>query len=512
MQLTSILLYQNLKEKFHIADYRLVSEKQPLARPFFYEADRGLQSHHIYLTEDILEQEVLQAMPGDVFFIICQKNVLSKLPAGNYSCLLLSDDTSLIQVFNCIQAIFDEYEEWERQMISICRQDGSLADLLEASRGIFKNPLLIVGPDFSLEAQAGLRELPDEYNVYKESSLLIERINAFSQDDSFYIPDQQRTPVMFPSYITGYRSLNMNLFLDDHAEYQLSVVENHTPISEAHWYLITILAQQAEYIIHRMRSDSSSRSNTLYSVFQRILSDKTADYMEISRLLQVVGWLPEHEYLCSVIRVADAAHSLLNAKTICQYIGNEFLASCSIVFKEHVVSFYNLSLLEQEPEDVFQTLVYFIRDSMLTAGYSNAMSGHMNLRRQYLQALTALTMGAQIQPERWIHHFSQIVLPYILRQITKTFPGEMLCHEKLLELQKADENQGTEYIKTLRVYLAHNLNAVQSAKTLFIHRSTFLYRLEKIKVILETDLEDADELFYLNLSLRLLDSEEKRFL
>ena len=52
MQLTSILLYESLKEQFHIADYRLLSKNQPLARPFFYEADRGLLSDHIYLTEE----------------------------------------------------------------------------------------------------------------------------------------------------------------------------------------------------------------------------------------------------------------------------------------------------------------------------------------------------------------------------------------------------------------------------------------------------------------------------
>ena len=84
----------------------------------------------------------------------------------------------------------------------------------------------------------------------------------------------------------------------------------------------------------------------------------------------------------------------------------------------------------------------------------------------------------------------------------------MLCYEKLLDLQKSDKLQNTEYMKTLRVYLEHNLNTVQSAKALFIHRSTFLYRLERIKSILETDLEDPDELFYLNLSFRLLDNEE----
>lgn len=46
-----------------------------------------------------------------------------------------------------------------------------------------------------------------------------------------------------------------------------------------------------------------------------------------------------------------------------------------------------------EAEDVFQGLVLFIRDSILKAGYSRAVTGHMNLRRQYHQAYTALKLG-----------------------------------------------------------------------------------------------------------------------
>ena len=84
----------------------------------------------------------------------------------------------------------------------------------------------------------------------------------------------------------------------------------------------------------------------------------------------------------------------------------------------------------------------------------------------------------------------------------------MICHEKLLTLREIDETQNTEYMKTLRVYLDNHLNAVQASKELYIHRSTFLYRLEKIKSILESDLDDTEELLYLELSFRLLEQEE----
>lgn len=505
MQLTSILLYEHLKEQFHIEESHLLSKEELLARPFFYEAGREFQAHHVYVADTILDVKVLKSAPEDVFFILRRQD--KPLSLENISCIVLAEETSVIGVFNFLQGIFDFYENWENQLTAVCVQEGSLLDLLELSREVFQNPLCLTGTDFSLAAQAGLSQLPEEYRVYQDAALLVERINAVSQDKAFRLADNEKEPVLFPAYLTGHRSLNRNLFFKRRVEYRISVIENRHAITEKDSYLLDVLAQHLEYMIHKIHSEHSSRSTTLNSIFQSVLSDKTADYMEISRLLSNVGWLPEHFYLCSVIKNTDLSQSLMNAKTICKYIKNAFPFSCSIIYEEYVVSFYNLTLLEAEAEDVFSELVYFIRDSMLTAGYSRTISGHMHLRRLYLQALTALRLGGELQPERWIHHFNQIALPYIMKQITRTFPGNMLCYEKLLELKRMDEVQKTEYVKTLRVYLAHNLNAVQSARALYIHRSTFLYRLEKIKNILETDFEDAEEVFYLNLSLRILEKK-----
>ena len=171
MQLTSILLYESLKEQFDIADCRLLSKNQPLARPFFYEADRGLLSNHIYLTEEILD---LSSMPEDVVLVICQKTRNSFLPEGRFSCILLSCDTSVLHLFNAIQRIFDHYESWEQQLISVCHQDGTLDELLQLSMPVFRNPLCILANDGSLVAQSALEELPDMESFFQDASVRID--------------------------------------------------------------------------------------------------------------------------------------------------------------------------------------------------------------------------------------------------------------------------------------------------------------------------------------------------
>ena len=50
----------------------------------------------------------------------------------------------------------------------------------------------------------------------------------------------------------------------------------------------------------------------------------------------------------------------------------------------------------------------------------------------------------------------------------------MLCHERLLFLQEHDDSSGSDYMRTLRCYLDNHCNVVQTARELFIHRSTLL--------------------------------------
>ena len=85
----------------------------------------------------------------------------------------------------------------------------------------------------------------------------------------------------------------------------------------------------------------------------------------------------------------------------------------------------------------------------------------------------------------------------------------MICHEKLLSLKNEDAANGTELYLTLRCYLEHHQNIARASESLFIHRSTLLYRLEKIRKFMKTDFSNPEEILYLLLSFYFLDQEEE---
>ena len=94
---------------------------------------------------------------------------------------------------------------------------------------------------------------------------------------------------------------------------------------------------------------------------------------------------------------------------------------------------------------------------------------------------------------------------YMLQNASGEFPVKICDSEKVRLLWEYDKEHQTEFYKTLKVYLENNENAVQSARELFIHRSTFLYRLERIKEMTGLDLNNPDMRLYCLLSYRILE-------
>lgn len=73
----------------------------------------------------------------------------------------------------------------------------------------------------------------------------------------------------------------------------------------------------------------------------------------------------------------------------------------------------------------------------------------------------------------------------------------------LEELYQYDAENGTSLMDTLEKYLENGCNAKLTARQLFIHYNTMLYRLEKIQQILGMDMENADNRLQLQIALKL---------
>ena len=288
------------------------------------------------------------------------------------------------------------------------------------------------------------------------------------------------------------------------------VLDLNTPLDPDYGFMLEMLASVIEHTLTHKSPPASKHNKSLHTVLSTILTDRTADYVTTSQRLDALGWFSRNEYLCLVLQITNLDQKNLTENAICSYVENAVPFSCAFSHKSNIVVYINMTKAQMTLNGISEQLIYFIRDSYFKAGYSRVMVGHFNLRRQYLQAMVSLEMGEKKYPSMWSHKFNEVAFDYILEQSTRRLPGYMISHEKLLRLKDYDEFNHTDYVNTLKLYLDNHLNAVKTAKDLFIHRSTFLYRMDKIKGLLDTTLEDPEENLYLMLSFRFIEMEEKK--
>lgn len=502
MKLTGEIAVERLQARFTVEAYKIDEGCPPLGRPLLYEGGTELLPGRFYVTEAPLPEPY-----RDGCVIFCG---LRSAPEAEWEeSWIHIPEAGQVSVFNWLQQIFDRLETWEQELEGIRSRQGSVREMLEKSLPVFQNPLLVVGTDFSLEMQAGLHENAEEYQLFRPGPERMDYINALQQDEAYQRLQKAEGAAWFPGHITGFNSWNVIIRRSGQTICRLVLMEKDKPLTPGDGYLLERLAFWAGDLLHQAKTGRPDSEN-LRSIFHRVLSDRTADYMEISQQLAVLGWGRMDEYLCLVYQVTYLDQKNLTANTICSYMEEWYPYTCSFLFQDEIVNFFNLTKAGTDVEALGSRLKYFIRESFLKAGYSRVMEGHSNLRRQYVQARVALDVGSRVKSYLWIHHFDAVAFPYLLEQCTKRLPGYMVCHPGLLKLRETDRSQHTEYYRTLQVYLEENESATQAARRLFIHRSTFLYRLERIQELLDSELQDPEERLYLSFSYRLLEKEQEK--
>ena len=566
MRLSSVYLYEKIKEKYEILKKGNLSGNDGYLRPFLRcginrddrKKEDRFRSGHVYVIQVRDDEEWKRVVPvmKDIFWIFCKKSDSEKqndnmlvgagtgIGAGTeveagapesfetdinrnevevavsscddsdfgnipYIQVALENLEEIAEFMNDMQEIFDTADGWERKIHDLMLEHAGMERLLQVTSEFLQNPLTVIGLDFTFVAEAGSKYLPPRARLYTDEGLNVEYVNALLQNETYREMADTHETVMFPAYISGCRSMNRNLFVDEKATHRLILTECRVEITQGVICVLDILSEKLEFLLAH-EEEETDPDRDIEQIFVRVLSDRTADYMQISRELSELGWGGNHEYMCLILQITYLNQQNLSTKAISRYIKKKLGDSVSFLYQDEIVVFFDLTRLGMNQEEVAGKLVYFIRDTYLKAGYSRVMTGHMNLRRQYVQAKTALDVGSRKKPYLWIHYFSQVAMTYILEQATKRLPGTMICHEGLLELKKHDEENQTQYMETLRVYLEQHLSATQAARELFIHRSTFLYRLDRIREILQSDLDDPEEIFYLELSFRLLEQEEEK--
>lgn len=83
----------------------------------------------------------------------------------------------------------------------------------------------------------------------------------------------------------------------------------------------------------------------------------------------------------------------------------------------------------------------------------------------------------------------------LIKQISERKITQKIIKKALRPLLKLESQESEIMLETLYYYTKYNGNKTQAAKESYMHRNTFNYRMEKLSAILNSDLQDPDEIY-----------------
>ncbi len=119
------------------------------------------------------------------------------------------------------------------------------------------------------------------------------------------------------------------------------------------------------------------------------------------------------------------------------------------------------------------------------------VAGHLrDLAKSYKEAQIAIEVGKVFDTEKFIINYENLGIGRLIYQLPTT-----LCEMFLQEVFKKNpiDALDKETLFTINKFFENNLILSETARKLFVHRNTLVYRLEKIKKLTGLDLREFDD-------------------
>lgn len=436
------------------------------------------------------------------------KSLESKLPHTS-AILAASEPAALL---NRIQEIYDHMESCE-EGLSQSASAGDMREMLDEVEAVLGNPALLCKNSYAIVACSGEIFSNPELASLRGTHLPYEYVNTLQRDPQFEAKNEKTVPYWFQVPADGPMALGMNLFVDADVKFYLMVLPCLRSMDDSDCFLMSICAKyvnqmvQSTVIANRI-SDPSGRRERLMELFRTGVETENTDLTVLEQGFGSLGWLPRHQYSCLAIRLGTPDYLEHTSELLCSQLEALLPASCVFARTGTICVLLNITLSGISLQKNLEACIYFLRDNDLRTGVSNLFTGFGDLRNYHRQSCIALDFASRPQSFLWVRHFSDVVLDYILEQSNRELPLHLICSQQILEMQRYDKEHQTDFYETLQCYIHNHFNAVQTAKELQIHRSTFLYRMERLQTLFQLDLNQEDSLLYILLSMKMLDQSK----
>lgn len=513
MKIGTKLLYAFVKEHYPVTRFGRVFQSDDLPLPIFYNcATQALQDGALYL----VRTQDLPRMCRTSCLFLCAGNRPAPVESGWQGEVwhLAEPGLDVFTLFNFVIGSFDKISRWDSAMRRLLEENAPVEEFVRCSLPVFENCITITDYDLRILVSCEVVEGPGG----QPSVRISDRFDRIPEEVSktFHTSYKQRINMREPYTYKGQRedpegdNYCINLFQGSSYLGTCTLWNQLRPMRESDFILFGTFS---DFICTRLSAQSGAAPSplvTLKTIFSDLLQCFPVSRENLQKAMELQGKNMELQGIrfgcwhCLAIRSANRNKTLPEGY-LCTALENALPNSTAMGYEDMLVLYCMVPEGESLEKRLQDTLLPYLRDMNFRAGISTPFRDIFKAREYFLQAQAILRTGWTLSQEQYVYRFEDYILPYMLQNATGGFDRELVIAPGLRRLRELENT--VDYWDTLRRYLDNECNASKTAQELFLHRSSLLPRLEKIRSLV--NLDTPEQRLYLRMCISLLDMVEE---
>lgn len=177
----------------------------------------------------------------------------------------------------------------------------------------------------------------------------------------------------------------------------------------------------------------------------------------------------------------------------------------SLFYKNNILILLDFKDDSSLSDKAQESLKNFIKENNIILWVSDIFENILEIGHFYRQGIDTLKLIYDLDLKGNVFFYEDLKFYHLLNKTGLDKELLNFCNDGLFKIIQYDEDNNTEYYKTLKTYIEEDRNVVQSANKLFIHRNTMNYRLDKIRKIGNLNLDNGEEIFKITMSIKILE-------
>ncbi|MDP2948446.1 MAG: PucR family transcriptional regulator ligand-binding domain-containing protein [Chloroflexota bacterium] len=479
----------------------------------------------------------LAIKPGR-FISAIPKEVIVLANELGFPVIELALDTPYVDIVTPIlRAILDERSDQlaaalriHKDLTAVLLSGGGLQALADTLAAIIRRPVFLRDAGLSVVAASSwgasddlnrVRALQDSISC----PAVLDRLRAGGTLDATV---REGKPVRVPPFpdLDSAGQLIMPVFAGGQILGQIVAVEMGEGFREQDSIALEHAAAIAGLELMRLRAVYEAEGRLARDLFEDMLAGKIGSPSTIEHRARFVGWDLSSSFVPMVIDVDGFEQycrdrrldepAIQDLKRWLLHVVTPELTSLDpkaviVNRSDSITALLHLSQADskQRTLDVATSITRRVAASIpgltVSVGIGTHASDLADVAESHTRAQQAVRAARAARGSGSVLHYNDLGLYRLLLPMAGSRDLREFCRDALEPLLASDRDEGTEYVKSLRYFLAHNGNLNGAARALFVHRNTLRHRLERIGALLKADLSDNETRLRLQLALAALD-------